>query len=320
MSDVADAPDVESDVVTEAGPGAGGGHSSVEVFSFGEEATRAVAAIPALERMNERAARLLRQRIEPISRRKLRIHAEPISVDEFENWKSEQPEFTSIGLYRFPPLKGGIVISIEPELVVRLVDAYYGGSGIHGERVVKEFAPTEERLLTRLSEALVETLTEVWSEVLPIKAQLTSRETSTAYLGLGGADDRVAVARLYVILGNEKPGRIDVVYPVASLRAVESQLAAKSNDDGGANAGEWKQRLRSALDDVRLQARCVLARPTLSISELLSLKPGDVIPITKPAMVPLLVAGRQIALGTIGEQDGRAALKVEKIEPRRLIP
>jgi flagellar motor switch protein FliM len=73
----------------------------------------------------------------------------------------------------------------------------------------------------------------------------------------------------------------------------------------------------SALGEVRLQARSVLARPTVSVSELLDLKPGDVIPISLPAIVPLLVSGRQIALGKMGEQDGRAALKIEKVEGRR---
>jgi flagellar motor switch protein FliM len=314
------APEVAPEIVVEEAPRETGNPASVEVFSFGEEAARSLTAIPALERMNERAARMLRQRMESISRLKLRIHAEPVAVEEFESWKDEQPEFTSIGLYRFPPLKGGILISIEPSLIIRLVDAYYGGSGVYGERPIKEFTPTEERLLARLSEALAETLTEVWSEVLPIKAQLTSRETSTAYLGLGGSDDRVAIARLYIILGKEKPARIDIVYPVASLRAVEGQLAARIQDDAGANAGEWKERLSSAIQEVRLQARSVLARPTLSVSEFLSLKAGDVIPISKPALVPLLVAGRQIALGTIGEQDGRAALKIAHIEPRRVMP
>src|SRR3546814_20316245 len=72
----------------------------------------------------------------------------------------------------------------------------------------------------------------------------------------------------------------------------------------------------SALSDVRLEARSVLARPNLSVAELLQLKPGDVIPISGPALVPLLVAGRPVALGKIGDQDGLAALKTEKIEGR----
>jgi flagellar motor switch protein FliM len=286
-------------------------------FSFGSEPARPLAAIPALHRMSERAARKLREKIEPISRIKPRVSADPVAVRRFEAWKAEQPEFTSISLYRFRPLKGGLMVSIEPELIGRLVDAFYGGAGIHGERVVKEFTPTEERLLTRLSEALIETLTEVWAEVIPVKAQLTSRETNTAYAALVGDDEPVAVARFTITLGHGRPSVVDIVYPVASLRAIESQMSAKVHDDSGMSGAEWRERMCAALGEVRIQARSVLARPTVSVSELLQLKAGDLIPISLPAVVPLLVAGRQIALGKMGEQDGRAALRIEKVEARR---
>jgi flagellar motor switch protein FliM len=294
------------------------GRRAAEPFTFGAEAGRPLAALPALDRMNERAARRLRERIEPISRIKPRISAEPIAIRRFADWKADQPEFTSISLYRLRPLKGGILVSIEPELVGRLVDAFYGGPGIHGERVVKEFSPTEERLLTRLSEALVETLTEMWSEVMPVKAQLSSRETNTAYAALVAADEPVAVTRFAVSLGPRRPCAIDVLYPSAALRAVEANLSGKIHDDTGMTGSEWRERMSAALGEVRLQARSVLARPTLSVAELLQLKPGDVIPISLPSLVPLLVSGRQIATGRIGEQDGRAALQIEKIEGRNV--
>ena len=286
-------------------------------FPFGSESARPLAAIPALHRMSERAARRLRERIEPISRIKPRVTADPVTVRRFDAWRAEQPEFTSISLYRFRPLKGGLLVAIEPELVSRLVDAFYGGPGIHSERVVKEFTPTEERLLTRLSEALIETLTEVWAEVIPVKAQLSSRETNMAYAALVAADEPVAVARFTITLGHGRPSVIDIIYPAASLRAIESQLAAKVQDDSGMSGAEWRERMGEALGEVRLQARSVLARPTISVAELLRLAPGDVIPVSLPPLVPLLVSGRQIALGNIGEQDGRAALKIERIEGRR---
>jgi flagellar motor switch protein FliM len=212
-----------------------------------------------------------------------------------------------------------VLIAVAPELVGRLVDAFYGGLGIHSERVVKEFTPTEERLLTRLSEALIETLVEVWSEVMPVKVQLSSRETNTAYAALVPAAEPVAVARFSIAIGQGGPAKIDILYPVAALRAIEGQLAAKIHDDAGMTGSEWRERMSSSLGEVRIQARSVLARPTLSVSEVLALKTGDVIPISLPAMVPLLVAGRQIALGKIGEQDGRAALKIEKVESRRSV-
>ena len=293
--------------------------ASPQPFAFGSDPMRPLAAVPALDRMSERAGRKLRERIEPISRIKPRITADPVTIRRFEDWKAEQPEFTSISLYRFRPLKGGVLVAIAPELVGRLVDAFYGGLGIHSERVVKEFTPTEERLLTRLSEALIETLVEVWSEVMPVKVQLSSRETNTAYAALVPAAEPVAVARFSITIGQGKASMIDIVYPVGALRAIEGQLAAKIHDDAGMTGSEWRERMEGALGEVRIQARSVLARPTLSVAELLNLKTGDVIPISLPAMVPLLVAGRQVALGKIGEQDGRAALKVEKVESRRSV-
>ena len=288
-------------------------------FSFGCDPQRPLAAIPALDRMSERAGRKLRERIEPISRIKPRVTSEPVAIVRFEDWKSAQPEFTSISLYRFRPLKGGVLVAVAPDLVGRLVDAFYGGLGIHTERVVKEFTPTEERLLTRLSEALIETLVEVWSEVIPVKAQLSSRDTNTAYASLVPAGEPVAVARFTITIGQGRPSIIDIIYPVVALRAIEGQLAAKVHDDGGMTGSEWSERMNAALGEVRIDARSVLARPTLSIAEILNLKTGDVIPVSLPAMVPLLVAGRQIALGKIGEQDGRAALKIEKVETRRSV-
>lgn len=298
----------------EAADARGGG---AQPFSFGAEPARPLAAVPALDRMSEKAARILRDRIEPISRLKPRVSAHAVSVRRFESWRLDQPEFTSISLYRFRPLKGGMMLAIQPELVSRLVDAFYGGPGNHSERVVREFTPTEERLLARLSEALIETLTEVWSEVMPVKAQLSSRETNTAYAALVAAEEPVAIARFSVTFGQKRSSVIDILYPVSSLRAIEGQLSAKVHEESGMSNAEWRERMSAALGEVRLQARSVLARPTMSVSELLALAPGDVIPVSLPEMVPLFVSGRQIALGKIGEQDGRAALKVEKIEARK---
>ena len=289
---------------------------AAQPYRFGTETARPMAALPALDRMNERAARRLRQLIEPFSRLKPAVTAQPVAIRRFEAWRAEQPEFTSIGLYRSRPLKGGMLIAIEPELIGRLVDCFYGGPGIHGERKIREFTPTEERLLARLSEALVQTLTEVWADVIPLKPQLSARETNIAHASLVRGDEPVALARLTISLGQGRPNSIDIVYPLAALRAIEPQLTARIHEEAPTANTDWRDRIEAALGEVRVEARSVLARPSLSVAELMKLAPGDVIPISLPALVPLLVAGRTVALGKIGEQDGRAALRIEKIEDR----
>lgn len=296
-------------------PVAGG----AQPYTLGSQAARPLTALPALDRIGERLTRRLRGTVEAFTRGKPRVSADAIAIMRYDEWRKAQPEFTSISLYRFRPLKGGVLISIEPELVSRLVDAFYGGSGAPVSHRAKEFTPTEERILVRLTDQLVTALTELWSELVPVKPQLTSRETNVTYATLANADEPVAVCRFMVGLGHGRAQPIDILYPVAALRAIEADLAVCVPDETDLSGHVWRERMAEALADVRLEARSVLARPQLSVSEVLALAPGDVIPISVPALVPLLVSGRPIALGRIGDQDGRAAIQIEKIEDRSFL-
>lgn len=283
-------------------------------YALGSTSLRPMTALPALERMGEKMARRMRDVIEPFGRTKPRVVADTVAVRRFDAWRAEQPEFTSLSLYSFRPLKGGVLLAIQSDLVSRLVDSFYGGSGAQALNKPREFTATEERLLARLSEALIGTLADIWSEILPVQPKLNSRETNSAFASLVRDDEPVAIARFSVALAQGHSALVDILYPVSSLRAVETELCARMHDDGGIASRAWRERMGSALADVRIEARSVLARPNISVAELLQLQPGDVIPISVPALVPLLVAGRPIALGRIGDQDGRAALQIEKLE------
>jgi flagellar motor switch protein FliM len=299
------------------GPGASG---PTRPFAFGGEAGRPMSALPAIDRLNERMVRRLREVIEPFARAKPRLAVEPTIVRSFADWQAEQPEFTSLSLYGFKPMKGSILIAIEPDFVSRLLDTFYGGTGAAATRRSREFTATEESLLGRFCEALVGALAEVWSEVIPARPQLRSRETNVGFAGLGKADEPVAVSRFTIAAWPGQSATIDILYPVSALRSVEQELAAKVTDDASVRSAEWRERLGAAIGEVRIEARTVLARPELQLSELMQLQPGDVIPVSLSAHVPLLVGGRRIALGTVGEHEGRAALKIEKVEQRRFVP
>jgi flagellar motor switch protein FliM len=304
----------------EGEPRGSGTSGPARPFAFGGDAGRPMAALCAVDRLNERMVRRLRDVIEPFARAKPKLSVDPAIVRGFADWQAEQPEFTSLSLYGMKPMKGAILVAIDPDFVSRMVDVFYGGSGVTAARRTREFTATEESLLARFAEALVAALADVWSEVVPVRPQLRSRETNLSFASLGKADEPVAISRFTVTAWPGQASVIDIIYPVSALRSVEQQLAAKSSDDASVRSSEWRERLGAAVGEVRIEARTVLARPELPLSELMQLQPGDVIPVSLPAHVPLLVGGRRIALGTVGEHEGRAALKIERIEQRRLVP
>ena len=301
-----------------AEPRQGGASGPARPFAFGGEAPRTMSAIPAIDRINERLVRRLRDVIEPFARIKPKVTTEPVTIRSFAEWQVEQAEFTSLSLYAFRPMKGAILLHIDPEFVSRLVDAFYGGNGTAPSRRGREFTATEESLLGRLAEAMIGALAEVWQEVVPVRQQLKARETNVGFAELAGADEAIAITRFEVAPWAGPGAAIEFLYPVAALRSVEPELAARAHDEAGPRTGDWRARLGAAVGEVRIEARTVLARPELSLSELMQLREGDIIPVSLTKLVPLIVAGRRVALGSVGEKDGKAALKIEKMETRRL--
>ncbi len=300
------------------GDGDPGARRQPRPFSFGAGSTQPLAALPALDRINDRLAKRMRDVVEPFLRAKPRVEAEPVVIRPLRDWQAEQPTLIGLSLYSFKPLQGVLALALPADLVSRMVDAFYGGSGASPTQAAREFTATEERLHGRVADALVVALADVWREIAPIEPLLRAREVNVAAARIAAPDEPVALGRFRIQPPSGQSATIDILFPAAALRSVEGALAAKAGDDSGVRGAEFRAQLAAALGDVRIEARTVLARPELSVAELMQLKVGDVIPVSIPASVPLLVEGRTVAVGSIGEQDGKAALRIERVEPRRV--
>ncbi|HZV18876.1 MAG TPA: FliM/FliN family flagellar motor switch protein [Sphingobium sp.] len=292
--------------------------NDVQPYALGGGTAPPAARLAGLEKLGDRLARRLRAIIEPYGGCRPAVTARPIEDSLFMMWDASVPAFVSLSLYRLHPIKGTVALRIDADLVSLLVDRFYGG---HGPRIVaarREFTPTEHRLVGRLSGQIVAALAECWAEIASVEPMLLARETNVGRAEVMAGEAEVVVQGFDINLG-EKDGRlIEIVYPKAGFAGLDS--AAGGSDAGAIQRAEllppdpaWQAGLAARLDDVRLPARTVLARPNLKMSELLALQPGDVIPIHIARHLPLLVGERVFAHGTVGEQDGSVAFMIEKL-------
>jgi flagellar motor switch protein FliM len=282
-------------------------------FTLGSKAFQPAARLAGLERMAERIARGIRTIVEPLVRVRTDVVPQPLETVMFGAWKETLPSFTSISLFRVRPMKAGILVALEPEFLARLVDTYYGGTGRGGRPNAREFTPIEDQMLARVTGGVIDQLVETWSEVITLSPSLGGRETKADYATLVRPDEPVVVQAFLVNPSGHMPTVLSLVYSLAAIRPYEAQLSAKVHEDAGPADADWRGRMAHALENVRLPVRSVLARPELSVSQLMQLKVGDVIPITLAPKAPLIVANRRFAHGTIGEREGRAALMIEKV-------
>ncbi|KFG89116.1 Flagellar motor switch protein FliM [Sphingobium herbicidovorans NBRC 16415] len=287
--------------------------NDVQTFAFGRGESQTPQMLSGLDRLGEKLGRRLRALIEPISGVRPHVGMADARVLDFAQWSAEVPAFCSIGVYRIAPLKGQMLLRMDAAMISTLVDCFYGGIGNRPLPDRGEFTPTEDRLIARISEAIIARLVESWADVLPLETALIIRETGIGFASAAQPGEQMVLQRFMLSIARDQEWPIDLLFPLSSLRAVEPLMGARAPTDEERIDPIWQARIANRMRDIRLPARTVLARPNLSLADLMQLKAGDIIPVTISRSLPLIVGDRIVAHGSIGDQDGRAAFQIEKL-------
>lgn len=268
-------------------------------------------AFPALDGVANQFARSLRDLVRALGAPAVQVERAGAEQMSFADWSASAAP-AIFWRYHAPPLKGPVLLAAARPLILQLVDIFYGGKGqLAAER--EELTDAEERFAARLGRDIGLQLAAAWRDKLAIEPELDCVTSDPAKLAAVRADDELLVQR-FVLRGAPFEGRAIVcAYPLAALRGIAG--AEPLSEMPGANGDPlWTGALNKALRDVRLPVRSVLARPEISLVKLLALEIGDIIPLTMPRHVPVTVAGRSFAVGSIGEANGNAAIMIEHIE------
>jgi flagellar motor switch protein FliM len=267
------------------------------------------AQLPLLEIINKNLADRAGASLAGLLGRDASMHFESLESIKSADVQASLPVPASFAVIRLKPLPGFGYVSVEPALLLTLLDGFFGGSGRANSDPQAAVAPAAQRFLSLMLRSFAADLTAAWQPVSPIELEVVKQETNPHLLQLGGPLESVVVAKFNVEFG-ARSGRIDWLLPDAMLSGVRDALAG----DGGAapvrKQAAWAPVLTSALQDAQLDTRAVLAQAQISLRELVSLSPGDIIPIEAPQQVTLLAGDVPLYRGRFGISQGRNALKI----------
>lgn len=284
----------------------------VEPFALGAGDGRELGDLHALGLMNERLAKAMRAVFQPLLRVAPRVSAASAELRTFDAYLGSLPPFLSLNVIRIEPLGGNGLIAFEPELVGALVDAWYGGKGTPPTKRATEFTPAEDRLIQSLTERLLEALGKAWSDVSPLVFTVVSAESDPQFAAFVEDSDDVLVTRFSISLPSGAVSSIDITYPFQALKPLLPLLRSKVISESISVSGDagWTRRLKTAVMDIDLPVRSILAEPVIPLGDVMALRVGDILPIQVPEVVRLLVDRTPFRLGSLGEAKGAAAVMI----------
>ncbi|HWY94033.1 MAG TPA: FliM/FliN family flagellar motor switch protein [Steroidobacteraceae bacterium] len=219
------------------------------------------------------------------------------------------PVPASLAVVRLKPLPGFAFVSVEPGLLLTLLDGFFGGSGRAALDPQAAIAPAAQRFLALMLRSFAADLAAAWAPVTPLELELVKQETNPRLVQLGAPLEALLVVKFTVEFG-ARSGRIDWLLPEVLLAPVREALAADGGQTTLRKQEAWAPALTAALQDAELDTRAVLAQAQISLRELVRLSPGDIIPIEPPQQVTLFAGNVPLYRGRFGVSQGRNALKI----------
>jgi flagellar motor switch protein FliM len=226
------------------------------------------------------------------------------------------PSPTCFTLLKAEQLGGQICLEISPLIIYPIIDRLLGGSNADLFVPQRPLTQIEQRLVERITDRATQCLSEAWSNLTPVTYSVQDFESNPQLVQIVPPNETVVVVGFELKMGN-RAGTMSLCIPYNVIEPVMGALAAqnwfKYQRKGGND--DYARKLTRNVSYATVELRCILAQTRLSVRDLLSLAPGDILTTEKLAGADVLlqVEGRNKFLGSLGQFRRGKAVKIRRL-------
>lgn len=225
------------------------------------------------------------------------------------------PNPTNFNLLVAEPLNGQMCLEISPLIIYPIIDRLLGGSNAELFIPQRPLTLIEQRLVSRITDRALTSLTEAWCELVEVKFRITEVESNPHLVQIVAPNEVVVVLGFEIRMGG-RSGTMSLCIPFNVIEPVMVSLLSQG----------WLAYQRSTAPEDRREdiARAIgvtyvdvvayLTQTTITVSELLTLQPGDIIQTTKPVSSDMVmrVQDENKFVGKLGRHKDHLAIRITR--------
>lgn len=294
----------------EAGTGLSAADGELYAFDFTDQEYLPRNQLPVMETIYQRFVRHFN-----ISLYRMFKHTATLTLSEprlmkYAEYMDSLDSPSSINLVRIHPLTGNALVVMDSKLVFIAVDNYFGGDGrFQSSRASTEFTPTERRVVQLVVNLALEDLGKAWEPVTALDFTYAKSETNPRFVNIATPSELVVITSIGIELDGGG-GEFQLVLPLNMLEPLRGKLEPGMPNVDEAKDGPWLKALRADLLKVKVELDSALVEVPKTLGEVLSMQPGDVIPVDIEEHVTLRAAGVPVVQGCFGIAKGKNAVKI----------
>ena len=280
--------------------------------------------VASLDMINERFIRLFRLGMLEVLRTSPRINPTRAQIVRFGDYIKELHAPLSVNIIRMSPLRGYAMVVIEPTVVFSSLDSFFGGFGRGVGQLPpgRLFTPTETRIIKIILQVFFRSFKEAWAPITPVEFEHVSSEINPQFAQIADENDLVVVSR-FEAEASQGAGFVDMVIPYVALKPVRDLLRSRVQTGDGDEESDklWRHELAEATRDAELELLVLLGKLQLSLHELQTMQPGDVLHFKKPDHARALIRDIPVFDVEIGALGSQVAVKIiDSVGPSPTVP
>lgn len=219
------------------------------------------------------------------------VSVDQIQYNEFLHYLPEVTSYHSVGV---SPLNGYIALEIGPALAFPFVDILVGGSGDNSVPE-RELTDLEQDILESVIKLILKEMRESWKPIIDLDMKVDRRETKPQMLQLLSSTEIVVATGFEMKVGPSHSGMMNISMPSIMLKSLKSKFdqhwSFRKQPTSRTSVAKVVNLIRSS----RVNLGAEIQGTKITLGELLSLNPGDVIKLDQPLLQPLILTVNQVA-------------------------
>ncbi|GAC43137.1 flagellar motor switch protein FliM [Paenibacillus popilliae] len=271
--------------------------------------------IRSLTRIHENFARFLTTYFSAQLRTFVQINVVQVEQLPYDEFIRSIPKMTILNIFEAEPLKGRMVLEVNPNVAYAMIDRMLGGSGVAPSKI-NVLTEIETTVMERMFSRAFESLQEAWKNVLDIQPRLEALETNPQFMQIVSPNETIALISLSTKIG-DTTGMINLCIPHVVIEPIMPKLSVHHWFVSEKKTREpiEIEKLRQRVSKAKLPITAELGASQISVQELMQLTIGDVIVLNKPvdSGLTIRVGDRMKYIGTPGVVKERVAVQIEQV-------
>ncbi|EFL6419586.1 flagellum-specific ATP synthase FliI [Escherichia coli] len=177
----------------------------------------------------------------------------------------------------------------------------------------REFTHTEQRVINRMLKLALEGYSDAWKAINPLEVEYVRSEMQVKFTNITTSPNDIVVnTPFHVEIGN-LTGEFNICLPFSMIEPLRELLVNPPLENSRNEDQNWRDNLVRQVQHSQLELVANFADISLRLSQILKLKPGDVLPIEKPDRIIAHVDGVPVLTSQYGTLNGQYALRIEHL-------